>query len=186
MHVKKILAMMAALSLTACGDKQPTAAPPSPYQPVASIQEIMQAVVDPSADALWDAVSTTVTTAGEEKKQPRTAQEWIEVRHLAIRLVEASNLLVVDGRVVAHSGKQLEDSHIQGILSAPDIQKKIDADRGAFIRRAQALQQAAIQSLAAIDAKNVDQLIEAGGKLDQACESCHKQYWYPNDKVPTK
>jgi hypothetical protein len=174
------LSMPLLVGLSACSSKPA----PTPFKPVASIQEVMQALVDPAADALWESVSSTTTAAGIEDKRPQTEAEWTELRHLAIRLAEASNLLVVPGRPVAHAGRPLEDHHVEGILKADDIQARIAADPAAFAQRAQALQDAAVATLAAIDERSVDRLVQAGGHIDQACEACHLQYWYPNDKRP--
>lgn len=96
------MTLVAVTSLTACDAKAPSTNTAGP-QPIASIQEIMQALVDPSADALWESVSTTVTSAGTDIKQPANNAEWIELRHLAVRVAEAANLLVSEGRVVAHA-----------------------------------------------------------------------------------
>jgi hypothetical protein len=183
------LVLMTAALLTACGAKTGPAKPEvkaasSQATPVASIQELMQALVDPSADALWDSVSSTVTNKGVEDKRPQTPEEWFELKSLAIRLAEAANLLVLEGRPVAHQGHALEDAHVKGILNASDIQKLIDADPGAFAARAKALQAAAVETLKAIEQRDVDKFIETGGKIDEACEGCHRQYWYPNEKRP--
>jgi cytochrome c556 len=43
---------------------------------------------------------------------------------------------------------------------------------------------AAQQLIAAIDAKNVEDLERAGGEVEQACEQCHSQFWYPGDSRP--
>ena len=43
--------------------------------------------------------------------------------------------------------------------------------------RAHRLQDAAAESLKAIDAKDVTALLNAGETLDAACESCHREYW---------
>jgi cytochrome c556 len=42
------------------------------------------------------------------------------------------------------------------------------------------LKSAAQAALAAIDAKDADALMNAGGVIDKACEACHMTYWYPN------
>lgn len=178
-----LLVSLCVALLTAC-DKKNTAPAPAP-QPVASIQEIMQAIVDPSADALWESVSTTVSAAGIEEKQPANDAEWLQLRHLAVSISEAANLLVADGRAVAYTGHTLEDAHVNGILVPAEIEQKIAADRPAFALKALALQQAAQQIIAAIDARDTERFLAAGGQLDHACESCHQKYWYPNDKVPT-
>ncbi|HMK89698.1 MAG TPA: hypothetical protein VK446_08710 [Methylocystis sp.] len=151
---------------------------------VATIQDIMQSVVDPSADALWATVSSTTTASGTEDRQPRTEDDWKAVRRYAVSLVEAPNLLLTPGRRVAATGGKLEDAQVRGILRPDEIARKIGADRPAFVERARALRLAAKEALAAIDARDVARLFEAGGKLDQACEACHVKYWYPNDTRP--
>ena len=45
------------------------------------------------------------------------------------------------------------------------------------------LHDVAMESIAAIDKKNPDALLEAGDHLDKACEECHLVYWYPNENV---
>jgi cytochrome c556 len=37
-------------------------------------------------------------------------------------------------------------------------------------------------ALRAIDAHDIDGISEAGGTIDEACESCHLQFWYPPQK----
>lgn len=152
--------------------------------PVASLQEIMQAVVDPAADTLWEAVSSETTAAGTVDHQPQTDAEWLALRHHALRLAEGATLLPMPGRVVAHVGRALEDSHVLGILDAEQIQHRIDTSRPAFAAHAKALQLAAQDVLAAIDARDLRRYNLAGERVDHACEGCHLQYWYPDDKRP--
>src|SRR5690349_20690295 len=85
------------LSGSACSTGQ-SAPQPAAY---ASLQEVMDGIVDPAADELWDAVQTTVTSAGVEEIQPHTPEEWAGIRRKAIALLEASTLLAIDGRQVA-------------------------------------------------------------------------------------
>ena len=65
------------------------------YAPTATIKDLMDSIVDPSADVVWNAVSTTVRAG-----------------------------------------------------------------------------------------KDAAKVFELGDTLDAACESCHRQYWYPNEKIP--
>ena len=144
----------------------------------------MTAIVDPSADALWESVSSEVTSKGTEEKQPRTDQEWLAVRHNAIALIEAGNLLMMNGRAVTHAGKATEDAHIEGVSNPQQIRQAIDANPSRFHATALALHDAAAEALAAVDAKDAARLMIAGEKLDHACEGCHSVYWYPNAKQP--
>jgi hypothetical protein len=157
---------------------------PSPYLVTATIQDIMQSVVDPNADALWESVATISDEHGITEKQPRTDEEWAAVRHSAIAVIEGSNLLLMPGRKVVAPGKTLEDSDVEGILKPEEIQKLIDNDRATLIDRAHGLHSAGMAVLAAIDARNPEALSEAGGALDEACENCHLKFWYPNQSVP--
>jgi hypothetical protein len=171
----------ALLALVACQRAPDPAATP---QPVASIQEIMQALVDPAADTLWEAVSSETTAEGAVDHQPRDDTAWLELRHQAIRLAEGATMLAMPGRVVSRAGEPLEDSHLEGVLVATQVQQRIDADHALFAKHANALQLATLDLLSAIDQRNVDSYSAAGSRIDQACESCHLRYWYPDDKRP--
>jgi hypothetical protein len=101
-----------------------------------------------------------------------------------VTLAEATNLLMIPGRKVAHAGKVLQDSDVEGILKVDQIQSLIDGDHSRFAAKAMALHQAALAALAAIDAKDHNKLSDVGGAIDEACEQCHTTYWYPNDQKP--
>ncbi len=176
-----------ALGLVACSQNQApsaAAAPQIPFQPDASIQDLMVNVVDHNADILWESVAVISSEKGVEERQPRTDAEWAEVRAAAVALSEATNLLMIPGRKVVHEGKTLQDSDVEGILKADQIQALIDGDRTKFASKALALHQAALAAVAAIDAKDPMKLSDVGGAIDEACEQCHTTYWYPDEKKP--
>jgi hypothetical protein len=178
----KLIAAVLALALAGCAQRPAPA--PARFQPSASIQELMLTIVDPSADALWDSVSSETGPNGVEEHQPRTEDEWRAVRRHALLLIEAGNLLMIEGRQVTHGDKALEDAHVPGILDARQVRQKIDADHAAFSTRALALHAAGTEALAAIDARNAQRLLAAGERIDHACEGCHAQYWYPDAEQP--
>lgn len=153
------------------------AASESPFRLTASIRELMDSEVDPAADFLWGSVASISTRAGLEERQPHTDEEWLEVRRHAITLIEATNLLVMKGRRVSHT---YIPSAGAGELDTKQAQEKIDANRDVFVALAQALRETGLTTLAAIDAKNPEQLFELGGAIDAACEACHVTFWYPN------
>ena len=164
--------------LCGCAPKPPAVN----YHPTATIQDIMQSIIDPNIDAVWNSVATISTTAGTVEKSPHSEEEWKEVRQHALVVVEASNLLIMEGREVAEPGQSTSSHAVE--LNPAEIQKGIEQHREAFVKHALALHDAALAALSAIKAKNTGQLVEAGGKIDRACESCHAQFWYPNDKIP--
>lgn len=167
----------AAVIACACGEAAPTpAASPNESTTLAmTLQELMETRIDPAADSLWDSVAFIASEKGEEDRRPRTPAEWAAVRKEAHLLIEAAAELEVPGRQVS----ALLASPGPGELSAADIQLRIEADFAAFAKRARVLQSAARTALAAIDAKDADALMNAGGVIDSACEACHIVYWYP-------
>jgi plastocyanin len=175
-----------ALALTACdlAPKQPpasepaTSAPAGEFSPTATVQDIMLAMVDPKADAIWNSVATVVTLEGTEEKRPQTEEDWIALRHDAITLVEATNLLLMMDRKVAKPGVKSENPGIE--LEPEDIQKRIEQDPETWKKMVHGLHDASVVMLEAVDARNVDMLFDNGGNLDAACETCHRQYWYPD------
>jgi cytochrome c556 len=152
-----------------------TATEESPPRPL-TIQELMDTRVDPSADVLWDSVAFIASAKGEEDRRPRTPAEWDAVRQSALALIEAVNEVSAPGRRVASVDKEPGP----GELRASAIQRRIDANPEAFARHARALVSATEKALTAIDAKNADALMSAGGLIDEACEACHVVYWYPH------
>lgn len=167
--------MLVLLLAAACRKK------PEPLlQSPSTIKDIMDSMVDPSADAIFDSVAQIADEHGITEKAPHTDAEWKDVRRRAIQLLEAPNLLVMSGRRVARPHERAENPNVE--LQPEDIQKLIDADHAAFAARALILQDAASAALRAIDAKDAKGLFDAAGALDKACENCHLYYWYPNDE----
>jgi hypothetical protein len=141
----------------------------------------MQSEVDPSADHIWDAVETVVSRSGTEEHHPRTDAQWADVRRSAITLIEATNLLQIPGRRV---GTRAFPAEATGALDSTQITQRLEANRAAFNAFAQSLRAAALQQLAAIDARDPVALQRAGGEVDEVCEGCHLTFWYPNQVIP--
>ncbi len=141
----------------------------------------MVSIIDPEADVLWNAVATIVSLSGTEEREPRTDEEWIAVQRSAIQLVEATNLLRVPGRLVAKPGEKSENPRIE--LHPETIQKLIADDPVTWGSLVDDLQNAAIPALNAANARNAKGLFDAGEKIEFACETCHRHYWYPPDSA---
>jgi hypothetical protein len=179
--MRKYLSLIfaAVLSLYGCQGRPPSKAEPAPqpqFRVDATIKDIMDSLVDPGADYIWDSVATTVTAKGKEEKYPRTDDEWKEVRRRAIHLMEASNMLLIPGRHVAKAGEK-GDPRVE--LPPEKIEAMINQDRANFTKLANGLYDSVLPALRAIDGKDKDALLEAGDAIDQACENCHFTYWYP-------
>jgi cytochrome c556 len=162
-------------SVVCCGGACSRSTSPE-FQPTATVKDIMDSVVDPNADAIWDSVEIVATLQGTEEKAPRTDEDWKNLRRHAISLLEASNLLLVPGRHVAKPGEKAEDERVD--LKPEEIEDRVKNDPGAWTSGAHGLHAATIESLQAIEARDVKALLNAGDVLDQACETCHRRYWY--------
>lgn len=173
--VAMLLAALLANPATPAG-RAPKAGPAA-YQPAATFQEVMDSVVDPAADAVWGAVSTTYDAAGVHEHRPTTAEEWHQLRRHGIQLMEAANLITVPGRRVAHGDHAVEDG---SPLDVAAIQRRLDAGHAQLVSMAGAMREVARTLVAAADRRDVEGVMEAGGALDEACEACHKVYWYPD------
>ncbi len=152
------------------------------YVPTATVKDLMLSVVDPAADVVWLSVTTVQNESGVVETRPTSDEEWTKVRHGAIQLTEAANLLMVPGRHVAGPGEKSETPGVE--LEPSEMEALIEKDRAAWNMRARGLHEAGVAVLKAIDARDADKVFEIGEQIEQACESCHSQYWYPNEKIP--
>ena len=168
----------------ACRASEPeSAASDAPtYEPAATVKDLMLSLIDGAADDVWLAVTITQTAKGTEEVAPKTAEDWLKVRHGAVRLAEGANLLMMPGRKVALPHEKSETPGVE--LEPAEMDALIAKDRAGWNRRARALHDAAMQALAAVDAKDAEKLFAVGETIEHACEGCHSAYWYPNEKVP--
>lgn len=177
----------ALILLASCSNDAPSSSAAS-SQPApaatASIQDLMLKQIEPAAEALWNSVSTTVSESGVEEKRPETAEQWAEVRAQAMLLMEAARDLKADDLKVLSPGQQMADEGVQGVLPAHEVQTKIDANRAQFNQFADLLHEVGGRMQKAIDAQDIQGMLNAGEAIDAACESCHLTFWYPNQVIP--
>ena len=98
----------------------------------------MQAVVDPNADLIWDAVKSIDTKEGSQEIRPKTEQEWAAVRNAAVTVAEAGNLLMLVPRA-----KNGDD----------------------WMKKAQEMIDTGEEAIRAAEAKNADRLFTVGGDI---------------------
>ena len=179
-HSAAVVVLGAMCLLVACSKPAPEQPPPPaapPYHPVASIREVMNSVIDPNVDVVWNAVKTVIDHGKPTEHAPANDEEWAAVRHSAMTVSEGANLLMMPGRAVAPPGA---GSLAPGIELAPDqVRALIDKSPSGWNQFARALQDSLQPALAAIDKKDSLALFEAGDKIDEVCESCHQVFWYP-------
>jgi len=126
---------------------QPASPPPQTVPPAVSINALMVAWMDHSAHELWD-----VEQAG---RAPKTDANWRELERHAIQLLASGTLISLGG--TGESDREW-------------------SQRPTWVTRAQALSHAALSSLNAIRARNLEQLVRANGLLTESCEGCHEEF----------
>jgi hypothetical protein len=147
----------------------------TPFINVTTIRELMDSMIDPAADGIWDSVATVATLQGVEERQPRTDEDWGALRSHAVALIESPNLLMIQGRHAAPMGTPAG----AGELAPEQIERRISENRPAFNQFARALSDTGRKALIAIDQKDVAAVFAVGGEIDRACEACHLTFWYP-------
>jgi len=168
-----IIAAVALLLSTSC-------IPAPEYRVTGTVKDVMDSVVNPNAEYVWKAVETRSTAKGIIEVAPHTDDDWAEMRRRTVALMEATDLLQIPGRLVARPGEKSENPEVE--LSPEVIKTLIDSDRAKWIQYCHGLHDAATAMMKAVEAKNVDGVSNAGESIDTACENCHKQYWYPDNK----
>ena len=170
-----------------CSSPNRTPAPPpasalwGELKPVVSVKELMRDMLDPASDNIFEAVKIVSTAEGTAETMPRTEQDWAKIRMGAVTLAEGVYLLKIprpfapDGDVNNSTGPEPTE------LSPTQIKVKLEADPVLWNAKIEALRNVGLEVLEIVKKKNVAELWDAGANLDNACESCHVQYWYPGD-----
>ena len=122
---------------------------PPPFKPVVDTKVLMQAIVDPNADIIWEAVKSIDTKEGSQEIRPKTEEEWTAVRNAAVTVAEAGNLLMLVPRA-----KNGDD----------------------WMKKAQEMINTGEEAIRAAEAKNADRLFTVGGDIYDACSHCHASY----------
>ena len=178
------------ISQSACSRQAtPPAAADKPaaiqFAPVGTVKQIMKGIVDPSSAAIWNAVSTESGPKGVIEKAPQSDEDWAQLEHSALMLAEVSNLLKMPDRKMALADEvDAKTAPDAPELTPRQIDEKVNQDRAAWGKKADALQAAAVKAMAAAKAHDKDGIMNVGEEIDNACEQCHIVYWYPDEKKP--
>jgi hypothetical protein len=149
----------------------------------------MTDIIEPSADAVFEAVAIDVSDQGIVHRRPTNEAEWAKVMQGAMMLAESTNLLKMHPRPAVPADYHFDPSR-RGPgapeLAPADITRKIEADRARWDQHADQLRAEVLKIEEFIKARDVDGLFDAGSDLHLACESCHLEYWYPADKYAAR
>lgn len=197
-HIVPLAGMffLAALALSECS---PGAAPPpsaaanapttaipvliGDMKAVVSVKELMEYMIDPIADNIFDAVQWHTTPKGFIETTPKTDEDWAKVQVGAVTMAEGIYLLKVPRPFAPEGDVNNSTGPNPPELSPTQIKAKLDRDPVLWNAKIEALRNVGLEIEEIVKKKDGAKLFDAGGDLDEACESCHLEYWYPGDKA---
>lgn len=145
-----------AVGLTACQPKKPAAkveaagsATPK-FNTDLPTKELMGDIIDPASFAYWHGSGTMIDEKGEHDLSPTTEDGWIAVENSAAVLMEAGNILQIEGH-----------------RRAPE------AD---WNRYAQMLTERAVAARTAAEKRDKKGVFDEGGRVYEVCVACHEQF----------
>ncbi len=144
MKFKTIFVLLCISILNACSQKSPHT-----YNSTLNLKQVMEWVIDPSADVVWDSVKYITTSSGTEEISPKTDADWESIRNSAATLIQAGNILMLD-----HLAKDNQQWH--------EFAKRLSTNAEVALKAAQN--------------KDKDALFDAGGNIYNACKACHDKY----------
>jgi len=133
-----------ALAFSDCG--RSAGQSPEPFRAVASVDEVMDGIIIPSSQVIFDAV---VYSNGELIQAPKTDDDWFGLRLHALAVAEAGNLLLMPPRA---------------------------KDSGDWSKFSRELTDAAADVARAAEAKDIERVLKTGGTMYTACTGCHEKY----------
>jgi hypothetical protein len=139
-----LIAAAVACWATACG--RSVAQSPGAFRPVASIDEVMDGIVIPSSQAVFDAV---VYSNGELIQSPKTDDDWFALRIQALAVAEAGNLLLMPPRA---------------------------KDTGDWSTFSRAMTDSAVEVARAAEARDIERVLQTGSTMYDTCTGCHAKY----------
>ncbi len=176
----RYLGLLPALALVAaCSSKKEE-------QPAVQLtfHEVMKDKVDKNADALWDVTNPAEGDAAGLDPTKMTDERWAQLEQRATAVQQAAlEIATMDPLTVAKPGVKISDEGIPGGHTAAMVQARFDQDPQKLRDLANALAEHTGEIAAGArthDAAKVGPLID---QLDGVCESCHLEFWYPDQKA---
>ena len=126
-----------------------SAAPATPYKPVATVVDLMRSMVEIPAEIYWESVSVVVDIDGTHENMPETDLEWIEVWAAAMTLAETGNLLMMPPRAL---------------------------DNDEWIRMSTDLVDASLKAAQVASARDFEGMLAVGEEIYNVCLECHQTY----------
>jgi hypothetical protein len=151
-------------------------------KPMVSVKELMEYMIDPASDYVFDSVKTLVQPDGKVIEiVPKTDDDWKKLQVGAVTMLEGIYLLKVQRPFAPAGDVNNSVGDDANELSPTEIAAKVQKDPVEWNARIEALRNVGLQVLDIVKRKNTKDLWDATENLDEACEACHRSYWYPKE-----
>src|SRR5262249_13224471 len=144
------------------------------------VKELMKNMIDPIADNIFESVGTRVTKKGVQDWAPKTDEDWEKVRIGAVTMAEGSYLLKIPRPFAPPGDVNNSKGPDAPELSPAEIKAKVEKDPVLWQAKIEALRNVGKEVLEIVEKRDASALNQAGEDLDNACEQCHLQFWYPS------
>lgn len=158
MTMREYIALGGILLLGACtdGGEEDAAAVEGGYIQAHSTQQLMEVVIQPTAEMYWDSVQYISDETGNHDISPQTDEDWTRTRMAAASISEFGNLLMTPLYAEGRGEDWIEFS--QGMVEVGKL-----------------AEQAAVE-------RDTEKVFEVGGTVYNVCSACHQVY--PPSELP--
>ncbi|MXO58497.1 hypothetical protein GRI89_02935 [Altererythrobacter salegens] len=174
----KVVALLPALALVAACSQG------AREEDQLTVHDVMVEQIDGNADPIWEITNTALDDTAAIDPARMTDEQWAEVEKRALGVkAGAATLAAMQKLVVIKAGEKISDQDVEGGSSPEKVQGHLDAAPDDFRQFAGVLE-AHMGDLATAarnhDAAAATPLVD---QLDGVCESCHLEFWYPEQKA---
>ena len=172
-----MIPMLAALAACSSNENQAETAEAPTFH------EVMKDKVDLRADEVWAIGNAAIGNDAGLDPAMMTDERWKQLEARSESLKEAAlEIATMDPVVVARPGVKISDEGIVGGHTAAQVQSGIDKDPQALRDMAQTLAVHMDDLAKAARERDIDRAALLINQLDSVCESCHLEFWYPDQK----
>jgi len=160
------IAVAGAIVVAGCSAQpEATQAAAPVFIPVLSVKELMENIVDPQSDYVFDAVGSDISPKGVVDIKPTTDDDWIKIQRGAYVLAESSNLLKMTRKMAPDGVGNVEPGGPE--LTPAQVEAKVKENPALWNSHADTLRTEALKVIEIVKAKDADKLLAAGSAIDQ-------------------
>lgn len=151
---------------------------------VKTVHEMMLERIDPDADAIWAIGNAAIDDNASIDPALMDDGKWAELAQASNRMAtHAADLAKLDPLIVTRPGVKIADEGMTGAPTPEQIQGHMDRDADVFRALATALADHSTELAAAATARDATSAGRLINEMDGVCESCHLEFWYPEQKA---